>query len=102
MSAGQRLLSPRCGPIQSAAPPPLLQSGLQNEGKAGAAVLLPAGRYKITQFIELQQSNVAVRGEGVRSAVAAALLKQDCLQVYKLCAQPAEHRGRPTAHMGAP
>lgn len=29
------------------------------------AVLLPAGRYKITQVIELAQSNVVVRGEGV-------------------------------------
>jgi hypothetical protein len=38
---------------------------MQNGGRAGAAVLLPAGRYRVTQYIELQQSNVAVRGEGV-------------------------------------
>ena len=31
-------------------------------------VLLPAGRYVVTQTIELTQSNVVVRGEGVRSA----------------------------------
>lgn len=30
-------------------------------------VLLPAGRYVVTQTIELTQSNVVVRGEGVRS-----------------------------------
>lgn len=67
----------------AARPMPLacLQSGMQNEGRAGVAVLLPAGRYKVTQFIELQQSNVAVRGEGVRGAAAAALLHPSNVQL---------------------
>ncbi|EFN53345.1 hypothetical protein CHLNCDRAFT_137073 [Chlorella variabilis] len=45
------------------------KTGMGNEGQAGVAVLLPAGRYRITQFIELTQSNVAVRGEGVDKTV---------------------------------
>lgn len=37
-----------------------------NGGKAGVVVLLPAGRYKITQTLEITQANVVLRGEGVR------------------------------------
>lgn len=47
--------------------PSLLQGGFGNEGRQGVVVLLPAGRYVVTQTIELTQSNVVVRGEGVRS-----------------------------------
>lgn len=42
-------------------------NGFGNEGRSGVAVLLPAGRYRITGYIEIMQSNVVVRGEGVRA-----------------------------------
>ena len=42
-----------------------LQGGFGNEGRQGVVVLLPAGRYVVTQTIEIKQSNVVVRGEGV-------------------------------------
>ena len=45
----------------------LLQGGFGNEGRQGVVVLLPAGRYVVTQTIEITQSNVVVRGEGVRA-----------------------------------
>lgn len=36
-----------------------------NEGRAGVVVLLPAGKYKITQTLEITQSNVVLQGQGV-------------------------------------
>lgn len=52
-------------------PPPSLHlqlpyKGFGNEGREGVAVLLPAGTYKITKMVEIYQSNVVLRGEGVR------------------------------------
>jgi hypothetical protein len=48
---------------------PLLQgsgSGFLNGGRDGVALLMPAGIYKITQTLDILQSNVVLRGEGVR------------------------------------
>ena len=59
-------------------------NGFGNEGKQGVAVLLPAGTYRITKMIEITQSNVVVRGEGVSAgaamtaAAAAAAAKTGC------------------------
>lgn len=39
--------------------------GFQNEGKAGVAVLIPEGVFRLTQAIEILQSNVVLRGSGV-------------------------------------
>ena len=39
--------------------------GMGNGGREGVAVLLPAGTYRLTQMLEIRQSNVVVRGEGV-------------------------------------
>lgn len=39
--------------------------GFQNEGRAGVAVLIPEGIYRLTQAIEILQSNVVLRGAGV-------------------------------------
>lgn len=48
---------------------PAPTNGFGNEGRAGVAVLLPAGRYRITGYVEIMQSNVVVRGEGVDKTV---------------------------------
>lgn len=42
--------------------------GFQNKGANGVAVLIPAGTYRITRMVEIAQSNVVLRGEGVRTA----------------------------------
>ncbi|PSC76403.1 Zinc finger CCCH domain-containing 64 [Micractinium conductrix] len=50
-------------------PKPPIDNGFQNQGRAGVAVLLPAGRYRVTESIEITQSNVVLRGEGVDKTV---------------------------------
>lgn len=40
-------------------------AGFGNDGAAGVAVLAPAGTYRITRMLEITQSNVVLRGEGV-------------------------------------
>lgn len=45
--------------------------GLQNFGREGCVVYLPAGRYRITQTLEILQSNVVMRGDGVREGTGA-------------------------------
>lgn len=42
-----------------------------NEGKLGAVVWLPAGTYRITQTLEIMESNVVLRGAGVRCRVVS-------------------------------
>lgn len=51
--------------------PPLQLEQMQNGGNAGVVVYLPAGRYKITQTIEIKQSNVVIRGAGVSVRLGA-------------------------------
>lgn len=58
---GALLLPPALFPLQ------LPHKGFQNEGRDGVAVLLPAGTYRITKMVEIYQSNVVLRGEGVRN-----------------------------------
>ena len=52
------------------------KTGMANGGSAGVAVTLPPGRFRLTQYIELTQSNVAVRGAGVRRTRAPAASAQ--------------------------
>lgn len=59
-------------------PPALLARRLQsphngflNEGADGTVVLLPKGVYKVTQALEISQSNVVFRGTGVSGWAAA-------------------------------
>jgi hypothetical protein len=49
--------------------------GMGNEGREGVAVLLPAGTYRVTKMIEIKQSNVVLRGEGVSHVLYASLCK---------------------------
>lgn len=44
---------------------PKPHNGFQNEGREGVAVLMPAGTYRITRMLDIYQSNVVLRGEGV-------------------------------------
>ena len=60
------LLLPALPPLQ------VNYHGFGNDGNSGVAVLLPAGTYRITQTLEISQSNVVVRGAGVGAAGAAA------------------------------
>ena len=46
--------------------------GFLNGGDEGMAVYLPPGNYVVTQTIEIQQSNVVLRGAGVRWSTASA------------------------------
>ncbi|PSC67722.1 band 7 [Micractinium conductrix] len=39
--------------------------GFGNEGTQGVAILAPAGTYRITRMLEIWQSNVVLRGEGI-------------------------------------
>jgi hypothetical protein len=39
--------------------------GFGNGGREGVAVIMPRGVYKITKMVEIYQSNVVLRGEGV-------------------------------------
>lgn len=48
----------------SSLPPP--QNGFGNEGRQGVAVWMPPGRYRLNQTLEIAQSNVVLRGAGVR------------------------------------
>lgn len=41
--------------------------GFQNNGEKGVVVYLPPGRFKVTQTLEISQSNVVLRGAGVSS-----------------------------------
>ena len=47
-------------------PPQKKHLGFQNNGEKGVVVYLPPGRFKITQSLEISQSNVVLRGAGVR------------------------------------
>lgn len=40
-------------------------AGFGNDGASGVAVLAPAGTYRISRMLEIVQSNVVLRGEGV-------------------------------------
>ena len=40
-------------------------TGMQNGGSQGVAVFVPEGVYKLTQSIEILQSNIVLRGAGV-------------------------------------
>jgi hypothetical protein len=61
--------------------------GMGNEGREGVAVLLPAGNYRITNMIEIKQSNVVLRGEGVSpdSAGYAALISVQFCRCNSCC-----------------
>lgn len=39
--------------------------GFQNGGRSGVTILVPSGTYRITQTLEIEQSNVVLKGEGV-------------------------------------
>ena len=39
--------------------------GFGNGGREGVAVVMPRGIYKVTKMVEIYQSNVVLRGEGV-------------------------------------
>ena len=52
--------------------------GFLNNGNEGVAVYLPPGNYVVTQTIEIHQSNVVLRGAGVRWSTAAGA----CMLVY--------------------
>lgn len=60
-----RPLTP-CASRPLSPPPQLPYKGFGNEGREGVAVLLPAGTYRVTRMVEIYQSNVVLRGEGVR------------------------------------
>lgn len=62
--------APVIGPITPWLKLLMPQAGFGNEGRQGVVVLLPAGRYVVTQTIEIKQSNVVVRGEGVSAGWA--------------------------------
>ena len=66
---------------------PLLQgsgSGFLNGGRDGVALLMPAGIYKITPTLDILQSNVVLRGEGVRRMrVGVAVFS--CVALRALC-----------------
>lgn len=47
-------------------------AGFQNDGRQGVAVLMPAAVYRVTQMVEIFQSNVVLRGDGVSAPVLAA------------------------------
>ncbi|KAL4458884.1 hypothetical protein ABPG75_013749 [Micractinium tetrahymenae] len=63
--AAAKLSSVDCGTPLRPKSCPAATNGFGNEGRAGVAVLLPAGRYKVTGYVEIMQSNVVVRGEGI-------------------------------------
>ena len=55
---------------------PLLQgsdSGFLNGGKEGVALLMPAGTYRLTQTLDILQSNVVLRGESVSASLRVGI-----------------------------
>lgn len=54
--------------------------GWQNEGRAGVALAVPRGTYKLTQALEITQSNVVLRGAGVSWPFRVDVVAQACQQ----------------------
>ncbi|KAL4435853.1 hypothetical protein ABPG77_000615 [Micractinium sp. CCAP 211/92] len=48
---------------------PLPDDGFGNLGRSGVAVWVPPGVYRITKMLQIQQSNVVVRGAGINRTV---------------------------------
>ncbi|KAL4423187.1 hypothetical protein ABPG77_000320 [Micractinium sp. CCAP 211/92] len=67
--AAAKLTTVDCGTPSRPKRCPAPTNGFGNGGSAGVAVLLSAGRYKITGYVEIMQSNVVVRGAGVDKTV---------------------------------
>ena len=63
--------------------------GFLNEGKEGLALLMPAGIYKLTQTLDILQSNVVLRGEGVSCSVGFAYVPLSVLWAPCLSCCPA-------------